>query len=66
MVSILKTQWEKETTGVSTLLENLSPFLSNLRLSSANSFSLGEPKICHLGKCYAAFLERMDLICEVK
>ena len=34
----------------STQLESLLLFLSNLKLSSANSFSLEEPKICHMGK----------------
>ena len=34
----------------STHMENFLPFSSNLELSSANSFSLEESKICHLGK----------------
>ena len=34
----------------STLLEDLLPFSSNLKLSSAKSFSLEESEICHLGK----------------
>ena len=34
----------------STHLENFLPFSSNLKLSSANSFSLEESKICRLGK----------------
>ena len=34
----------------STLLENVLPFLSNLKLSSANSSSLEKSRICHLGK----------------
>ena len=34
----------------SALLENLSPFTSNLKLSSANSFNLEEFEICHLIK----------------
>ena len=34
----------------STLLENFLPFSLNLKLSSANSFSLEEFKICRLGK----------------
>ena len=34
----------------STLLENFTPFSSNLKLSSANSFSLEESKICRFGK----------------
>ena len=37
-------------TVFSTSLENLLPFSSKLKLSSANSFSLEESKICHLGK----------------
>ena len=32
----------------STHLDNFRPFLSNLKLSSANSFSLEESKICRL------------------
>ena len=31
-------------------IENSLPYLSNLILSSANSFSLRWSKICHLGK----------------
>ena len=34
----------------STNFENFLPSLSNLKLLSANSFSLEESKICHLGK----------------
>ena len=34
----------------STHLESFLPFLSNLKLSSANSFSLEESKTCRLGK----------------
>ena len=37
-------------TVVFTYLENLLPFSSNLKLSSAKSFSLEESKICRLGK----------------
>ena len=37
-------------TVFSTLLENIPPFSSNLKLSSANSFNLGGCKICRLGK----------------
>ena len=58
--SLLKTLWEKEkllvksnlssSTVFSTLLENFSPFASNLKLSSESSFSLEESKICRLGK----------------
>ena len=35
-------------TVFSTRLDNFLPFSSNLKLSSANSFSLEESKICHL------------------
>ena len=34
----------------STLFENFQQFSSNLKLLSANSFSLEESKICHLGE----------------
>ena len=34
----------------STYLESFLPFSTNLKLSSAKSFSLDEPKICRLGK----------------
>ena len=37
-------------TVFSTLLENVSPFSSNLKLSSASSFSLEESELCCLGK----------------
>ena len=37
-------------TVFSTCLDNFLPFLSNLKLSSANSFILEEFKICCLGK----------------
>ena len=37
-------------TVFSTLLENFLPFTFNSKLSSANSFSLEESKICCLGK----------------
>ena len=33
-----------------TLLENFLPFSSNVKLSSANAFSLEKSKICRLGK----------------
>ena len=36
----------------STLLENFLPFSSNLKLLSANSFSVEESRICRLGKGY--------------
>ena len=59
--SLLKTLWEKEKllkkraispfpTVFSTLSERSRPFSSNLKLSSANSFSLEGSKICRLGK----------------
>ena len=58
--SLLKTLQEKEKlfvtsnspfpTVFSTCLENLMPFSSNVKLSSAKSFSLEESKICRLGK----------------
>ena len=35
-------------TVFSTRLDNFLPFSSNLKLSSANSFSSEESKICHL------------------
>ena len=37
-------------TVFSTVVENFLPFLSNLKLSSANPFSLEESKICRLEK----------------
>ena len=43
--SLLKTPWEK---GKLLVTNNFLPFSSNLKLSSANSFSLEESKICHL------------------
>ena len=61
--SLLKTLWEKEKllvtsnllqaispfpTVFSTHSDNFLPFSSNLKLSSANSFSLEESKICRL------------------
>ena len=36
----------------STLLENFLPFSSDLKLSSANTFSSEESKTCRLGKGY--------------
>ena len=57
---ILKTLWEKEkllipsnfsfSHSVSNLLENFQPCLCIMILSSTNSFSLEESKICRLGK----------------
>ena len=52
--NLLKTLWEKERiispfpTVFSIHLDNFLPFLSNLKLLSANSFSLEESKICRL------------------
>ena len=37
-------------TAFSTCLKNFLPFSSNFELSSANTFSLEESKICRLGK----------------
>ena len=37
-------------TVFSTCLKNFPPYSSNLKLSSANSFSFEESKICRLGK----------------
>ena len=56
--NLLQTLWEMENwlltslfpTVFSTRLDNFLPFSSNLKLSSANSFSLDECKICLLGK----------------
>ena len=58
--SLLKTPWKKEkllvtsnfsfSTVFSTRLEIFLLFSSNLKLSSAKSFSLEESKICRLGK----------------
>ena len=43
-------QFSPFSTVFSTLLENFLPLLSNMKLSSAKSFSLEESKICCLGK----------------
>ena len=57
--SLSKKLWEKEKLqrAISPFprvftnhLENFLPFLSNLKFSSANSFSLEQSKICCLGK----------------
>ena len=58
--SLLKLLWEKETLLLSSnvsfshsvfyLFEDLLPFSSDLKLSSASSFTLEESKICRLGK----------------
>ena len=60
--SLLMTLWEKKkllvtsnfsfSTVFSTILENSLPVSSNSKLSSANSFSLEESKVCRLGKVY--------------
>ena len=60
IASFLKTLKEKEKLLITSnfsfshsvfyLLENFLPFSSSLKLSSANSFSLEESKICCLGK----------------
>ena len=47
-------------TVFSTFLENSQPFLSNLKLSFANSFSLEQSIICCLGKYYWLFTERQN------
>ena len=45
--TLLKTLWEEEkfACNASTYLENFLPFSSNVKLPSANSFSLEESKI---------------------
>ena len=59
--SLLRTLWEKENLLVMSnfsivphcflaVMENFLPFSTNLKLLSANSFSLGESKSCPLGK----------------
>ena len=58
--SLLRTLWEKDKllvraiypfpTVFSIRFDNFMTFSSNLKLSSANSFSLEESKICRLGK----------------
>ena len=51
IVSLLKTLWEKGGIARNSIrLENFQSFPSNLKLSSANFFSLEESKICRLGK----------------
>ena len=57
---LLKTLWEKDNllvraiypfpTVFSIRLDNFLPWSSSLKISSANSFSLDESKICRLGK----------------
>ena len=52
-VSLLKTLLEKEKllfTISPTHLENFLPFLSNMKLSSENTFSLEEARVCPLRK----------------
>ena len=56
---LLKTLWEKNklfaasnfsfSHSFSSRFENILPMSSNLKLSSANSFSLEKSKICRLG-----------------
>ena len=58
--SLLKTRWEKEkllimsnfsfSLSISFHLDHFLQFTSNLKLLSADSFSLEESKICHLRK----------------
>ena len=65
--SLLKTLWKKEKSlvrsnfsfsrSVFIYFENFLSLSSNLKLSSANSFCLEEPKICRLGKCLTHFSE---------
>ena len=66
--NLLKTLWEKEkllvTSNFSFSHNIFYPFgkssaiSSNSRLSSANSFSLEESKLCHLGKGFAWLLNK--------
>ena len=59
-ISLLKTPWEKEKLLVTSNFsfshsvfypfKKILPFSSNLKLSSANYLSLGQSKICRLGK----------------
>ena len=69
--SLLKTLREKEKLALtsdfsfsksfSTLLENFLLFSSNMKLSSAKSFTLEESKICHLGKgCKGTEVIKLD------
>ena len=47
----------------STLLENFLALPYNLKLSSANRFSLEESKICRLGKGYTKFeIQNMNFL----
>ena len=76
--SILKTLWEKEKLLImsnfffypvfSTISEDLLPFLSTLQLSSTNTFSLEQSKICHLGTGYITviglYLARCPMISD--
>ena len=45
----------ENTVLITSLSENFRPLLSNKKLSSANSFTLGESKICRLGMGYQGF-----------
>ena len=67
-ITLLKTLWGKEEIARQEqfllfpqrfviVLENFLPFSSNLKLSSANPFSLVASEICRLGKCSPAFLQ---------
>ena len=58
--SHLKTLWEKEKL-FSTLFENCLPFSTNLKLSSAKSYSLEDSKICHLGKGLGLLVPNMEI-----
>ena len=67
--SLLKTLCEKEKLLVTSnfsfsqyflpFQRTFHRFLSNSKLSSANSFSLEESKICRLGRSYVPFSPRM-------
>ena len=46
----------------STLLDNFLPFSSNLKLSSANSLSLEQSKICRLGKGSLTILKTISCL----
>ena len=51
-----------ENTVFPTRLENLLPFACNLKLSSANSLSLEESKICRLGRVNAWYQASLCMI----
>ena len=50
----------------STRLENFLPFLSNLKLSFAKSFSLEESKTGHLGKVQVTFSDSSNFLCFIQ